>query len=552
MDSLFTLLREPSAAHDVLLLALVAFFGLTLGSLKVKGLGLGIAGVLFAGLVFGHYGLTASHETIDFVRDLGLILFVYAVGVQVGPGFLSSLKQQGLTLNVMAGAIVILGALTTLFVSKAGGVPMAVAAGLFSGATTNTPSLAAAQGALLELPDAEKLAALPGLGYAVSYPFGVLGIILTMLLIRAAFGVNVAREVGDEAGEDKPALQTLNLEVNNPNLDGIAIRELPRIKDSGIVVSRVKKGDLVEVARADTRVETGDVLLAVGEKHSLEEFQRIVGPVSEVDLREIPADLTTRRLILTRRQVLAKSVHELNWAARFGVVVTRVVRAGLQLAPRSNLRLQFGDTLLCVGGKDGLTQAAAEAGDSHKELEHPALLPVFVGIALGVLLGSFPFAVPGVPAPIKLGMAGGPLLAAIGLSALGRIGPLVWHLPHSANAALREFGIILFLGATGMKAGSAFVPAFANGDGLQWMAWGALITLVPLIVIALVARIVFKLKFASLCGLLAGSTTDPPALAFANSMTASDTPLLAYATVYPLVMILRIVAAQILVLFFAR
>ncbi len=554
------LIRSPSVAHDVLVLSLVAICGLTLGGLRVKGIGLGIAGVLFAGLLFGYFGLTLSHEVLDFARDFGLILFVYAVGVQVGPGFLGSLRRQGLPLNVLALSLVVLGMAMTLLVARLGHIPMQVAVGLFSGATTNTPSLAAAQQALRELPNGASNAALPGLGYAVAYPFGVLGIILTMLAVRFSMRGQTAET--EAADDDTHGLETLNIEVENRNLEGVPIRDLPRYNDSGVVVSRVLSGSALgsstsengtpEIAGAETIVHVGDVLLAVGEESALREFQTIVGRPSSRDLREVGGAISTRRILVTRRQVLGKSIPQLNWTARYGAVVTRVVRAGTELSPRSRLRLQFGDVLLAVGGEEVLSQAAAEAGDSQEEFGHPSMLTLFIGIGLGVALGNVPFFLPGMPAPIKLGLAGGPLLAALVLSGVGRVGPLVWHLPHSANIALREFGIALFLACVGLKAGVSFVPTLLDGSGMVWMAWAALITVVPLAIVALAARWWLKMNFASLCGLLAGGMTDPPALAFAHNISGSDAPAVSYATVYPLVMIARIVAAQILVLFFAR
>jgi len=551
MSWLSDLLSTPSVAHDVLVLSLVAIGGLGFGSLRIKGIGLGIAGVLFAGLLFGHFNVTVSHEILDFARDLGLILFVYALGMQVGPGFIGSLRRQGLPLNALALALVVLGVLTTLAVSKLGNIPMPVAVGLFSGGTTNTPSLAAAQQALKELPNGAAAAAMPGLGYAVAYPFGVLGIILTMLLARLAMRGQLAEPV-ERGDDDIKSLETLNVEVQNPNLDGLEIRKLPRFKDSGVVVSRLQHGENIEIARAETSVHVGDILLAVGEAENLREFQTIVGKSSDVDLREVGGQIATRRILVTRRQVLGKSIHQLNWAARYGTVVTRVVRAGIELVPRKRLRLQFGDVLLAVGGEEVLSQAAQEAGDSPKELEHPSMLTLFIGIGLGVALGSCPIFLPGMPAPIKLGLAGGPLLAAIALSSIGRIGPLVWHLPNSAGMALRELGIALFLACVGLKAGDAFVPTLLQGGGFIWMAWAALITLVPLFIVAITARLWLKMSFPALCGLLAGGMTDPPALAFAQNITDSDVPVISYATVYPLVMIARIVSAQILVIFFSR
>jgi len=554
MNWITELLHGESVAHAMLVLSLVAVLGLALGQVRVAGIGLGIAGVLFAGLAFGHFGLTINHEVLEFCREFGLILFVYAIGLQVGPGFFSSLRKQGLALNLMAAAVVLLGVATTLFVSWAGKIPIPVAVGLFSGATTNTPSLAAAQQALKDAASAggTDASALPGLGYAVAYPFGVLGIILSMVLLRFVFRIKVAEEVARfQAAQGSAApLETLHVEVRNQNLNGVPVRKLPHLKDSGVVVSRVKRGDSVQVAQADTRIETGDVLLAVGEKESLDEFRVLVGERSDVDLREAPGEVTTRRMIVTRHEILGKTVHELNWAARFGVVVTRIIRAGVEFSPRSNLGLQFGDSVLAVGPEAALAQAATEAGNSPKELDHPSIIALFAGVAVGVFAGSWPLMLPGVPAPVKLGLAGGPLLAAIILSRIGRIGPLLWYLPPGANLALRELGIVLFLACVGLKAGDRFVPTLLEGSGFAWMGWAALITLLPLLVVALFARLVLKQNYASLCGLMAGSMTDPPALAFAGTMTASDAPSISYATVYPLVMLLRVVAAQAIVIFF--
>lgn len=553
MNWMTELLTGDSVAHAVFVLGLVAVCGLGLGSIHIKGIGLGIAGVLFAGLAFGHFGLTISHEVLDFAREFGLILFVYAIGVQVGPGFFNSLRRQGLALNGLALGIVVSGVLVTIAVSHLGGVPMPVAVGLFSGGTTNTPSLAAAQQALNELPrTSDEISRMPGLGYAVAYPFGVLGIILTMLTARRAFHVDMKREVEDSLPPREAALETANIEVKNSNLDGLPIRQLPRLKDSGVVISRVQHKGEVHAAQGGTRINIGDVLLVVGPKEGLDEFRLIVGEETSVDLRELPSDVTTRTMIATRHAALGKSVQQLNWAGRFGAIVTRITRAGVELSPRSNLPLQFGDRILVVGPIEALKKVADEIGDSAKELEHPSMAAIFLGIALGVLLGSVPIPLPGFPAPVKLGLAGGPLLVAILLSRVGRIGSLVWYMPPAAGAALRETGIVLFLACVGLKAGTNFVPTVLQGDGLRWMALAALITLLPLVAATLVARLALKLPFPALCGLLAGSMTDPPALAFAHTATDSDAPAISYATVYPLVMIARIVAAQILVIFFVR
>jgi putative transport protein len=553
------LFNDPSTvAHTVLILSLVAAAGLALGTLQAYGVGLGVAGVLFAGLAFGHFRFQIDPRVLDFVREFGLILFVYSIGLQVGPGFLASLRKQGLPLNLMAAAIVLLGVAVTLVIYFAfmdrSQAPAVV--GLFSGATTNTPSLAAAQQALKDVqgvpPEAMKL---PGLAYAVAYPFGIVGIIVAMLLTRAIFRINPKEEAAlltrlQAAETDN--LARVNLEITNPNLQGLRLGQVPTLAESGVVISRVLKGRRPQMARADTVLSVGDVLLAVGPRPKLEELKVIVGKESPVDLRSIPSDITTRRIVVTRSDALGKSIQELQIGQRLGVRVTRISRAEIELAPTPAVKLQFGDNLVVVGEEDSVRQLAAELGDSVKKLSYPQIIPMFVGISLGVILGSWPINVWGMPAPVKLGLAGGPLLVAILLSWLGNIGPLIWYMPISANFALREVGIVLFLAAVGLRAGDSFIITLVQGQGLHWMLYGTAITLLPLLIVALFARAVYKLNYLSLCGLLAGSMTDPPALAFAGAMTHSDVPSISYATVYPLVMLLRVVSAQVMILLLMR
>jgi putative transport protein len=549
MDWIRELFTGESVAHTVLLLSLVAVTGLALGSIRIKGVSLGIACVLFAGLVFGHFGMKLSHETLDFVREFGLILFVYTLGLQVGPGFFGSLRKQGLVLNSLALAVVVLGAITTLVVAKLGNIPIPIAAGMFSGATTNTPSLAAAQQALKDLVSVSA-SEQPGLGYAVTYPFGVLGIILTMLGSRFLMKEQVAAEAKEKT--DVPPLRTANLEILNPNINGLTLSQVPVASDGRVVVSRVRHDNHVEVARPETQLETGDVLLAVGPPEQLDRLRTVVGRESTSDLREEAPEIATQWAFVTRKNVIGKTLGELDFTHRYGANVTRLTRAGIEVAAQPDMRLQWGDAVLIVGDKSTLKTAIGELGNAVHHLQHPTFVPVFIGLALGVVLGSWPMSVPGVPVPIKLGLAGGPLIVAILLSSIGRIGPLMWYLPPSSNLALREFGIVLFLACVGLKSGGSFVATLTTGGGFSWMAWATLITLIPLIIVALIGVLAFRLRYATLCGLLAGSTTDPPALAFAQGSTKSDAPTLSYATVYPMVMIARIIAAQIIVIFFAR
>jgi putative transport protein len=555
MHWLVELLRGDSVAHAVLILSLVAASGIWLGSLRVMGVSLGVAGVLFTGLLFGHFQATINVHVMEFAREFGLILFVYTIGMQVGPGFIASLRQQGLPLNLMAASIVGLGVLVTIGLFLLGLVDMPTAVGLFAGATTNTPALGAAQQALKNLASyTEEIGKLPGLGYAIAYPFGIIGIILTMGLIRFLLRIQPATEVAEftrQLQSHTPKLTTMNLQVDNPNLNGLSLARIPGLSDSGVVVSRIYHEGKVRVATPDTVVQSGDVLLAVGPPDKVEELRLIVGHLSSMDLRRLPSHLTTRRILVTKKEVLGKGLDELELHEKYGVTLTRISRAEIEFTPNSSFRFQFGDTVVVVGEEEDIQQVAHLLGNSPKQLNHPQVVPIFVGIALGIIIGSWPIQFAQMPAPVRLGLAGGPLLAAIILSRIGRIGSVIWYMPVSANFMLREVGITLFLACVGLRAGDQFIPTLLQGQGFAWMGWAALITLAPLIVVGLVARLVYKLNYVSLCGLLSGSMTDPPALAFANTMTGSDSPSVAYATVYPLTMFLRVLAAQLLVLFFA-
>jgi putative transport protein len=553
------LLDGTSAAGAVLVLSLVAALGLALGALRFRGVGLGIAGVLFVALAFGHFGVHIEERTREFVRELGLVFFVYSIGQQVGPGFLASLRRHGLRLNLLAASVVAVGVATALVLRFAGGIEPAALVGLLSGATTNTPSLAAAQQALKEAvaSPAERVAAskLPGLGYAVAYPFGVLGVILVMVAVRAAFRVSVRKEAEElerSRAAEVPPLARANLEVANPNLAGMALENVPTLDGSGIVVSRIWQEGTLLVPRPETRLRLGDVLLAVGPREELDALRVVVGKESSLDLRRMPSAITSKRLIVTRTAATGKTVAALDFARRFGVQITRVSRAEVEMSATPDFELQYGDTVIAVGEAGDIQKVAAELGDSPKSLNYPHLVPMFAGIALGIAVGSFSFSLPGVPAPVRLGLAGGPLLVAIALSRIGKLGPLVWYMPISANHALRETGIVLFLAAVGLGAGDVFVETLVRGDGLYWMVGGAVLTVVPLLAVAVGARLVLGLNYLTLCGLLAGSMTDPPALAFATAVSGSEAPSVAYATVYPLSMILRVLSAQLLVMYLVR
>jgi putative transport protein len=552
MNWLTQLASTNPIAHAVLALAFVAALGLGLGSLRLRGVGLGVAGVLFAGIGLGHFGLAIDHMVQDFVREFGLVLFVYTIGMQVGPGFFTSLRRHGLVLNSLAAAVVFLGAALALLLGHLGKFDIALTTGIFSGATTNTPSLGATMEALKSAGVIDPARqALPGIGYAVSYPFGIVGIIIAMLGLRTFFKATVTHEAEEfhrEEKADHEPLERRNLYV--ANFDGIVAGQLPGLTALAVTISRVRHHGDAEVrpVLAQTRLQRGDIVLAVGPRAGLDAFELMAGEKAPEDLMEAKGRVTWRRVHVTAKGVLGKSLRELALDHYQGVTVTRVRRAGVELPATPDLRLNFGDNVQIVGQPASMPEALRVLGDSVQELGHTNFGALFIGLALGVIVGVFPFHFEGIPAPIRLGLAGGPLLVAIVLSRLGRIGRIIFHMPHEANLAFRELGIALFLACVGLKAGARFFEVLLHGDGLLWMAAGAVITLVPLLVVGAAARACLKLNFMRLFGLLAGSMTDPPALAFANTIARSDAPSVAYATVYPMTMLLRIIVAQILVL----
>ncbi len=553
MDWIGSLFTQESVARTVVLLGLAGAVGTALGKVRVFGISLGIAGVLFVGLFLGHLKLTFDAHVLEFVREFGLILFVYTLGLQIGPGFFGSLRARGLSLNLFAAAVVLLGALVSVVWIGFGFVSLPAGVGLLSGATTNTPSLAAAQQALKQVGAPDDASIVQGLAYAVAYPFGILGIIFTMLTVRSVFRIDVKAEVAVAEAARRPSVPrpaTRNFEVRNPNLVGRALGRVPGLVGSGVVVSRFSRGGVVEVAQPETLLQLGDVLHAVGPEDGLDALRVVVGAEARVDLKTAPGPVTNRRLIVTKTGLLGEPLEESEVFTNHQVVVTRVTRNGLEFTPTPGFRLQFGDILMVVGEAPQIDAVAAAVGNSPKALESPQPIPFFLGIILGVIVGSIPLALPGLPAAMKLGLAGGPLVVAILLSRLANTGPLVWHMPPTANLMLREIGITLFLASVGIKSGEKFVEVLTSGNGWHWLGYGAAITAIPLITVGLMARAWRKTNYAELCGLLAGSMTDPPALAFAQQTTASDAPAVAYATVYPLVMLLRVFSAQLVVFLF--
>jgi len=549
---LFSLLFSPqSVAWSVFVIMLVAAAGLAIGDIKLFGINLGIAGVLFSGIIFGHFGLDINHETLEFLRDFGLILFVYSIGTQVGPGFFSSFRRQGLQLNLLAAGVVLGGIAVTLGAARLAGFDIATAVGMYAGAVTNTPSLAAAQQTLGTVsPEAANSASV---GYALAYPGAILGVILTMVLIRRLFKEQAERDMLEvHAEKAASALINASIAVENKNLDGLRIKDIPAIDELGVVISRVYHAGQLGVAHDDTVLHAGDVLLAVGRGENVAKFTLVVGSLSEMDLKKLPSRIVNSRVIVTHKEVIGKTLDETGLESRYDVVATRAARADVEFLVSDSYTLQFADNLVIVGEESAVAKAAALLGNSPKDLNNPQLIPAFIGIAAGVLLGSIPIAIPGLSAPVKLGLAGGPLIMAIVLSYIQHIGPLNWYLPPAGNLMLRELGIVLFLSCVGLKAGGRFFETLLNGSGLYIVLFSFLITVLPIIALGIFAKLKLKLNYLSLCGALAGSMTDPPALAFANAMSPSNLSAMSYATVYPLVMILRVISAQVMVLLFLR
>lgn len=537
-------------AQAILVLSLTAALGLFLGRAKLGGVGLGIAGTLFSGILLGHLGLRIDEHLLEFARELGLVLFVYTVGMQVGPGFFDSLRRQGLAMNALAATIVLMGVALAVVACFVFGVPVPAAIGLLAGATTNTPSLGAAQQTLGLSPRwTPELSGLPTIGYAVAYPMGVIGIILVMLLVRLVFRIRPEVEAASyeqELSERTQELDSRSVVVENANLDGRTIRSIPGYEGSGVVVTRrLRDGDL-QIAQDEMTIARGDVLQIVGNAPTLDNLVTVIGRVSDQDLRQRSAQIVTRHILVTNHDILGNTIGSLMLFERFGVTVARVTRGEFKFTGTRNIRLMLADKLFVVGPEAGIEQAARVLGNSLKALDHPQVLPAFVGIGLGILLGSIPITIPGTPVPLKLGIAGGPLVVALILARLRRIGPLNFYMAAGANLMVRELGIVLFLTCVGLKAGGSLVEVITHGPGLTWMAIGAAITILPIAIVALFARRWLKLNYMALCGLLAGAMTDPPALAFANTLATSDGPSVAYATVYPMTMLLRVVTAQLM------
>ncbi|HAY0203090.1 TPA: putative transporter [Escherichia coli] len=545
-------------ALTVSILALVAVVGLFIGNVKFRGIGLGIGGVLFGGIIVGHFvsqaGMTLSSDMLHVIQEFGLILFVYTIGIQVGPGFFASLRVSGLRLNLFAVLIVIIGGLVTAILHKLFDIPLPVVLGIFSGAVTNTPALGAGQQILRDLGTPMEMVDQMGMSYAMAYPFGICGILFTMWMLRVIFCVNVETEAQQHESSRTNGgalIRTINIRVENPNLHDLAIKDVPILNGDKIICSRLKREETLKVPSPDTIIQLGDLLHLVGQPADLHNAQLVIGQEVDTSLSTKGTDLRVERVVVTNENVLGKRIRDLHFKERYDVVISRLNRAGVELVASGDISLQFGDILNLVGRPSAIDAVANVLGNAQQKLQQVQMLPVFIGIGLGVLLGSIPVFVPGFPAALKLGLAGGPLIMALILGRIGSIGKLYWFMPPSANLALRELGIVLFLSVVGLKSGGDFVNTLVNGEGLSWIGYGALITAVPLITVGILARMLAKMNYLTMCGMLAGSMTDPPALAFANNLhPTSGAAALSYATVYPLVMFLRIITPQLLAVLF--
>lgn len=558
MDWINDLLWGEGIGHSILLLSFVIAAGIQLGKIKVFGVSLGITLVLFVGILLGHFGFTINHNVIHFFKEFGLILFVYSVGMQVGPGFFSSFKHGGVTLNMLACGIVFMGVATAVLLHYVTDVPMPTMVGILSGAVTNTPGLGAAQQAFSDMHGvADNTIAL---GYAVAYPLGVIGIILSIILIKYIFRVSFDKENEQLNSEDASHIneaKPISLVVKNPAVFNKTVAELSNLLEHrDFVISRIWRDSdkQIEIASANSVLHENDKVFIITTETDAETIKAFIGEEIDMERKQwirMESQFINRRILITKPELNGKRLGQLKLRKLYGINITRINRAGVDLVATPGLTLQVGDRVNVVGTETAVSNVEKVLGNSMKRLNEPNLITIFVGIALGIILGSIPISFPGIPQPVKLGLAGGPLVVAILISRFGYRYKLVTYTTQSANLMLREIGITLFLACVGISAGDGFVDTIVNNGGIAWIGYGFIITFVPLMVVGCIGRYFYKVNYFTLMGLIAGSTTDPPALAYSNSTAGNDAPSVGYATVYPLTMFLRVLTAQLLILFFA-
>lgn len=550
---LFT--NHSTVAYTVLIYAIVIASGVLLGKLSFKGVSFGIAFVLFTGILAGHLGFKINIEIVEFLRDFGLILFVYTMGLQVGPGFFASLQKQGLKFNLLAVMCVLLSVAVVVAIFFITKIPMPALVGIMSGAVTNTPGLGAATQTLKDIADAHPgVVATPmGTFYALAYPGGVLGIILCMIVFKRIYKISIEKENQlfiQKNMEKTPKPGTINLIVKNPSIYGKPVKTLFDTLHSKFVVSRIYHNNQVMQATKTTLLEEDDVIMVVAQPNDFDRLKTIVGKESNMDLSKMNGPLVARKIRITKPDAYSHSLAYLDPLKNYGVMISRISRAGIEFIASGDSRLQFGDIVTAIGEEKQVEELIKDFGNSEKKLREPHVAGLFFGIVIGVIFGSIPFAIPGLSVPVKLGLAGGPLIIAILISRFAGFLPITPYISQSANYMVREIGIVLFLASVGLKAGPDFVKTLTSAQGPLYLLLGISITLIPLVITALVSRLVYKLNYLEICGLMAGASTDPPALSFSTQMTGSDAPAIAYAGVYPLTMFLRILLPQLLLLLF--
>lgn len=555
LDWLISLFTEDGIAHTILLYAFVIAMGVMIGKVKFFGVSLGVTFVLFVGILVGHLGFSANPELMHFMREFGLILFIYSIGLQVGPGFFSSFKKGGMQQNLLATSVVLLGVGVTiaLYYIFAGRIPMSMFVGILSGAVTNTPGLGAAQEALRQLFDAGQITEIPqiALGYAVAYPLGVTGIIFSLIIIRVLFKVNLDKEHEKikENINSTEGTKIMTLKIHSKAIHGKNLVQIRKLIGRQFVISRLFHEGEYSIPKGETVIHNNDIVLVVAAEEDAEAVKELLGDAIEYDWKESEVKMISRRIVITRDIINGKTLGSLRLRA-LNVNCTRVIRSGFDLFASEDLVLQVGDRVVVVGSPESIKRIEEVLGNTLNRLNEPHLITLFIGIFLGIIFGSIPFFIPGMPMPVKLGLAGGPLVVAILLGRFGFKLKLITYTTQSANLLLREIGITLFLASVGIASGDKFVETVVHGDGLLWVACGVLITMIPLLIVGIFGRKVMKMNYFTLMGLLAGSTTDPPALAYANATAGNDAPAVAYSTVYPLTMFLRVILAQILILAF--
>lgn len=554
--NLFT--TTDSVAHIVLLYAIVIAVGVYLGKIKIGGISIGVTFVLFAGIAAGHIGFTAPTNILSFLQEFGLILFVFMIGLQVGPGFLESFRKGGITLNLLSTVMVVLNVIVMFAcyyiffdTSDPKNLPMMV--GTLYGAVTNTPGLGAANETLYSIFDKGEVPQIAS-GYACAYPLGVLGIIGATIAIKYIFGIKLEKEeeelAKEEEDNDDVKPHFMDLEVTNLYLEGKTLAQVHNFLNRDFVCSRILHDGHVSIPNGSTIFHIGDKLFVVCAENDAEAIIAFIGPTINVDWKKQDEPMVSKRILVTRSSINGKTLGQMHFSSAYGVNVTRVTRQGMDLFAIPSLSLQVGDRIMVVGPEDAVNRVAAVMGNSIKRLDAPNIATIFVGVFIGILFGSIPVAIPGIPVPIKLGIAGGPLIIAILIGRYGYKVHLVTYTTTSANMMLREIGLMLFLASVGIKAGDGFLETVIQGDGVKYVYTGFLITIIPILIIGIIARKKYKFNYFTIMGMIAGTYTDPPALAYANSICSKEAPSIGYSTVYPLSMFLRIFTAQIIVLFF--